>query len=164
MENILVERFQQLAGIKPLYEQSYTETVYRIFSCPAHFGESDTELFKTNQEMIQNEFEGTPFGREKKDVMCNVNGKPTYPGASIEGAEIYGRETHSHEDKGEAAKERKDKLINELNLEAYSLLKEVKDEMPGLGNIEELMLLVNEEKIEHLHYFVRQVDTQTSTI
>ena len=160
MKNILVERFQQLAGIKPLYE--YTENVYRIFSCQAHFGESDTELFKANQEMIQNEFEGTPFGREKKDVMCNVNGKPEYPRAEV--AEIYGSEEHSHEDKGEAAKERKDKLINKLNLEAYSLLKEVKDEMPGLGNIEELMLLVNEEKIEHLHYFVRQVDTQTSTI
>ena len=46
MKEILVERFQQLAGIKPLYEQSYTEGVYRIFSCQAHFGKDDTELFQ----------------------------------------------------------------------------------------------------------------------
>ena len=162
MKEILVERFQQLAGIKPLYEQNYTEGVYRIFSCQAHFGKDDTELFQKNQEMIQNEFEGKSFGREKENIMCNVNGKPEYPRAEV--AEIYGKETHSHEDKGEAAKERKDDLVNELNLDSYKLLKEVKDEMPGLGNIEELMLLVNEEKIEHLHYFVTQVDTQTNTI
>ena len=36
--------------------------------------------------------------------------------------------------------------------------------MQGIGLMKELMLLVNEEKIEHLHYYVRKVDTQTSTI
>ncbi len=162
MKNVLVERFQQLAGIKPLYE--YTENVYRIFFCPAHFGEDDTELFKANTEMIQNEFSKKAFGRKKKDVMCNVNGKPEYPGANVEGAEIYGSEEHSHEDKGNVAKENKDELVVRLNSEAYDLLKEKQDNAPGSQIVTDTMRLVNEKTIEHLHYFVRQVDTQTSTI
>ena len=164
MKKPLIERFQQLAGIKPLYEQSYQEDIWRIFSCPAHFGPVDSPNFKSNDEMIKNEFDGKPFGREKNRVMCNVNGEPSYPSSNTEGAEVYGRKEHSYEDKGKVAKENKDKLVNELNYEAYDLLKKTRDEMPGLPLNKELMLLVNEEKIEHLHYFVTQVDTQTSTI
>ena len=164
MKKPLTERFQQLAGINPLYEQSYQEDIWRIFSCPAHFGPLDSPNFKTNQEMLQNEFDGKPFGREKNRVMCNVNGEPSYPSSNTQGAEVYGRKEHSYEDKGKVAKENKDKLVAELELEAYSLLKEKYDEMQGIGLMKELMLLVNEEKIEHLHYFVTQVDTQTNTI